>query len=668
MSDVAAAGALDWTIETLAARLLDRRTPAGHWEGYLAGSALATATSVVALTLDGRQSGRDHRALVAAGRAWLVANQNDDGGWGDTTISLSNLSTTVLCWAALTDVRRARHWHPTAQACAVGTPPEAAPGRAVKARPTATVLEADVEGLPTALDRAERWLRTQIGDVTAASLRRAILARYGRDRTFSVPILAVLALTGTLGAGWRAWRLVPQLPFELAACPHRWFRWLRLPVVSYALPALVALGQLRHHHAPTRTLPLRWLRSALRPRTLAVARAMQPASGGFLEAVPLTAFVVMSLVSAGSAKDPLIARGIRFLNDSVRRDGSWPIDTNLATWVTTQSVKALGGQWLTPTDRHGLLRWLLDQQVAEEHPFTHAQPGGWAWTDRSGGVPDADDTAGAVIAIRMLAGPQAWSPPRTPARRGADGPPGGTVTEAATAGITWLLDLQNQDGGIPTFCRGWGGLPFDRSAPDLTAHALEAWNVWLDGVVLEVQRRVVTAAERAVAYLARRQRPDGSWLPLWFGNQHVAGELNPTYGTARVVSALTTPLARRSAQSAGSLERGVAWLLRAQNEDGGWGGGGSPSSIEETGLALDALCRRLGDHEGRPCGGSAPGLAVAVRRGADWLVRATDQGRRTPPSPIGLYFARLWYSEELYPLVWSLKGLTQARAHLTLTP
>jgi hypothetical protein len=40
--------------------------------------------------------------------------------------------------------------------------------------------------------------------------------------------------------------------------------------------------------------------------------------------------------------------------------------------------------------------------------------------------------------------------------------------------VRWLLDLQNGDGGIPTFCRGWGALPFDRSAPDLTAHALRA--------------------------------------------------------------------------------------------------------------------------------------------------------------------------------------------------
>jgi len=27
------------------------------------------------------------------------------------------------------------------------------------------------------------------------------------------------------------------------------------------------------------------------------------------------------------------------------------------------------------------------------------------------------------------------------------------------------------------------------------------------------------------------------------------------------------------------------------------------------------------------------------------------------PAPIGLYFAHLWYSEELYPLIWTLDAL-----------
>ena len=56
----------------------------------------------------------------------------------------------------------------------------------------------------------------------------------------------------------------------------------------------------------------------------------------------------------------------------------------------------------------------------------------------------------------------------------------GEMTSEIEKGIEWLLSLQNADGGIPTFCRGWGKLPFDRSSPDITAHLLLAFNLWRD--------------------------------------------------------------------------------------------------------------------------------------------------------------------------------------------
>ena len=69
---------------------------------------------------------------------------------------------------------------------------------------------------------------------------------------------------------------------------------------------------------------------------------LQPGNGGFLEATPLTSFVTMSLASMGEAQHPVAQRGVGFLRASVRPDGSWPIDTNLATWGTTLAVRALG--------------------------------------------------------------------------------------------------------------------------------------------------------------------------------------------------------------------------------------------------------------------------------------------------------------------------------------
>ncbi len=92
------------------------------------------------------------------------------------------------------------------------------------------------------------------------------------------------------------------------------------------------------------------------------------------------------------------------------------------------------------------------------------------------------------------------------------------------AGLIWLADLQNADGGLPTFCRGWGRLPFDRSSTDLTAHFLRAIDAVNQRAVQVVVDEIwpsdcINARRRAMKFLKRRQRLDGSWLPLWFGNQ-----------------------------------------------------------------------------------------------------------------------------------------------------
>ena len=58
---------------------------------------LQLRASIFALAMVDRQA---HQGLIHNGLAWLAANRNDDGGWGDTIQSASNISTTVLCWSA----------------------------------------------------------------------------------------------------------------------------------------------------------------------------------------------------------------------------------------------------------------------------------------------------------------------------------------------------------------------------------------------------------------------------------------------------------------------------------------------------------------------------------------------------------------------------------------
>ncbi len=607
--------------------LISRQTANGHWEGCLSSSALSTATAISAMIAMLDQSANDDqirlRRLIDRGVGYLVGQQNSDGGFGDTDRSHSNIATSYLVLAAM--------------------------------------------------EMAENSIGRSLSAAAKASLHQYIEAeggidglreRYGKDKTFVVPILSNLAIAGLLD-----WKHVPALPFEAAALPQSWYRLASMPVVSYAIPALVAIGQAKHFHCPSRLLPLRLLRRILISRTLGVLDRMQPDSGGFLEATPLTAFVMMSLASTGRGDQPVCRRGLSFLESSVREDGSWPIDTNLATWVTSLSIAALSAD--PEDDRHWcepeLIQWLLSCQYHVRHPFTGSDPGGWGWTNLSGAVPDGDDTPAAILALRCL-----QRPSENPSIEKS-------VSNAISTGQTWLAGLQNRDGGMPTFCRGWGKLPFDRSSTDLTAHAIRAWAT--DNTSAEGEQNFDKVSAKAIAFLLRSQQPNGSWLPLWFGNQDRKEEDNPFYGTAKVLMVAGSMAGTTATRWQTAREKAAEFLIVTQNPDGGWGGGASvaaaygepsplngnaavkkfTSTIEESAQVVEALIKFKTDSQ--VCSeldakqAASSSIDQAIIRGTEFLIQTTRHRLFDVPWPIGFYFAKLWYYEGLYPLIYTASAL-----------
>ena len=634
-------------LDTARSELLAERTVGGHWVGELGGSPSATAAAVSALVTAHAASSGDLLAesntpsgancaqllqgdlseLIVESLLWLAERQNPDGGWSDTERGKSSVAATLLVQAAF----------------------------------RLTCVPAKYDGLT---DRADEFLELHGG---AASLRN----RLSRDKSFAAPVLANAALAGMI-----PWRQVPALPFELTCIPQHWHARLRLPIASFALPLLVAVGQLKFHHDPPRNPLTRLARLATRKRSLALLEKWQAEDGSFLESTPLTSAIVMSLSSIGLADHGIVQRGVEFLLANVRSDASWAMAPNQAVTNTARAMSVLADR---PADdfldynAHRLdencLDWLLECHRNGSMSPNGEPSGGWSWTDANGAPPNTDDTARALLALAE------WRDrcPHLKQHR---------LQLAARQGVEWLLARQNSDGGWPPLERGWNVSAFDESAADLTARAVRAlakWErIWTTERAVPALDAIHSAVDRGLRYLDEAQRNDGSFVPRAFGNQHHPESYNLVYGTAEVL-ALCADFGRLDSELA---QRAARWLIGVQHANGGWGPPrtspatslsnvyrtntsraedalGNLCTVEETALALDALL---------PVAGTNQLYARAVQNGLKWLVDAVDQGRLKQPAPIGLQFGKLWHTERLHPLVFATSALNQAARQLAPQP
>ena len=78
----------------------------------------------------------------------------------------------------------------------------------------------------------------------------------------------------------------------------------------------------------------------------------------------------------------------------------------------------------------------------------------------------------------------------------------------------------------------------------------------------------------------------------------------------------------------------------------------SPASVEETALALEAFAT-IASATNR----GEEAFGVSERQDLDWLLRRVEDGTWTQPAPIGFYFAKLWYYERLFPMVFTVAAL-----------
>jgi squalene-hopene/tetraprenyl-beta-curcumene cyclase len=657
------------------AELMAERAPDGHWSGYVASSPLATAAAISALVAahhtDSEDALRNDTAALNESVAdqvvqgdlceflldsvnWLAQHQNPDGGWGDCVLSRSNIAATMLVQAAFR-----------------------------------------LTGVPAKYDdlilRADQFVATQGG---IAALRR----HYRDDKMLTAAVLATCAVAGTV-----PWSKVPTLPFEQVCLPIRWQAHVQTSIGRTGLPLMLAVGRAKFQHDPPRNPLTHLWRRSIRAKSLLRLEKLQADDDSFLASVPTTAFIVLNLASMGCRDHKIVERGVEFLLSSVRGDASWPVEANLATAATTLALDSLAGgpilsdaYWHdaptadagehelhaaasshehSPTAQHPdddlfsdrCLEWLLATQCTTRNAITDVSPGGWSSSDAAGALPNSSDTANVLLTLAH------WPRSDNPARRDR-------IDRAARLGVAWLLDLQNEDGGWPTFYRRAGGFLSDVSGTDVTSHAVRALAAWQlswhgdadagQNPSTALSQRIDAAVERGWRYLESAQREDGSFVPLWFGNEFQPENPNPVIGTAKVLL-MCHDLSR---SDWGMANRAVRWMLSAQHTGGGWGPPRAPvdysgaekdgfqawranesmaklSSVEETALAVSALL---------PLAVASQPVAKAASAGLTWLANAIEQEAHRRPAAIGFYPSKIWYHERLYPLAFAETALSRA--------
>ncbi|MCO5547199.1 hypothetical protein L7F22_000644 [Adiantum nelumboides] len=295
----------------------------------------------------------------------------------------------------------------------------------------------------------------------------------------------------------------------------------------------------------------------------------QEDSGEFLGAYPPMFYAMVCLKLRGyEVTHPVFHRALSALEMfTIERREHCVVQSAISpVWDTALTVRSLVESGLPP-DHPALQKageWLLLKQITKHgdwsfrHKSGYVPPGGWAFQFFNRWYPDVDDTAVVVMALLAI------KLKREDVKNGA-----------IACAIDWISSMQSKNGGWGAFDvdnnKEWlNSLPFadlkamcNPPTADVSARVVELVGKLRQqadegGAGEALARRVPTnVLARGLRYLRKEQEADGGWWGRW--------GVNFIYGTcgALIALSLAAPIAHEE-----EIKRGARWLVKMQNKKG----------------------------------------------------------------------------------------------------